>query len=89
MKKIMKSDSTAGQWVKKTLCTVVLIGMGLAMGATTVLAKGSPNHGFKQFTPVSRIAQMNVVRVKGQIDYTASYAKARAASVHLELMWQD
>jgi len=36
---------------------------------------------FKPFTPVSRIAKMNVVRVKGEIDYAASYAKARAASI--------
>jgi len=42
---------------------------------------GQNNGNFEPFTPVSRIASMNVVRVEGEIDYAASYAKARAASV--------
>lgn len=73
---------SVNSWLKKTVCGGVLLGLGMTMGTTTALAgEGKQNHGFKQFTPVSRIAQMNVVRVKGRIDYAASYAKARAASV--------
>jgi len=60
------------------------VGLAMTLGTTSAMA-GSPakKQGFKQFTPVSRVASMNVVRVKGQIDYAASYAKARAASVAL------
>jgi len=77
-----KSGSTVGRWVQKALYGGAVVGLAMAMGTTSALA-GAPDkkQGFKQFTPVSRIAQMNVVRVKGKIDYTASYAKARAASV--------
>ncbi len=79
-----KSSSTVGRWVQKALYGGAVVGLAMAMGTTSALA-GAPDkkQGFKQFTPVSRIAQMNVVRVKGKIDYTASYAKARAASVAL------
>ncbi|RDH81432.1 MAG: hypothetical protein DIZ80_15200 [endosymbiont of Galathealinum brachiosum] len=80
----VKSTSTVNQWVKKSVCGGVLLALGLTMGSTAAVA-GAPEskQGFKPFTPVSRIASMNVVRVKGQIDYTASYAKAREASVAL------
>ena len=77
-----KSGASVGRWVRKALYSSAVLGLAMTMGATSAIA-GSPatKQGFKHFTPVSRIAQMNVVRVKGQIDYKASYAKARAASV--------
>ncbi|MDH5484362.1 MAG: DUF302 domain-containing protein [Gammaproteobacteria bacterium] len=82
--KLEKSTATLAQWVKKAACGGVLLGLGLSLGATSVMASGhGKGEGFKPFTPVSRIAQMNVVRVKGDIDYAASYAKARAASIAL------
>ena len=79
-----KSGNSVGHWVRNALYGSAVIGLAMSMGVTSAIA-GSPakKQGFKQFTPVSRIAQMNVVRVKGQIDYEASYAKARAASVAL------
>ncbi|MES0327860.1 MAG: hypothetical protein ABUK13_06690, partial [Gammaproteobacteria bacterium] len=88
MKMIQKEKSTSspqvGSWVKKALYGSAALGLAMTMGMQSAMA-GSPatKQGFKQFTPVSRIAQMNVVRVQGQIDYEASYAKARAASVAL------
>lgn len=88
MKMIQKEKSTSSpkvrSWVKKALYGSAALGLAMTMGMPSAMA-GSPaaKQGFKQFTPVSRIAQMNVVRVKGQIDYEASYAKARAASVAL------
>lgn len=89
MKKIQKennskSSSQVGSWVKKALFGSAVIGLAMTMGVQSAVA-GSPGkkQGFKQFTPVSRIAQMNVVRVKGEIDYEASYEKARAASIAL------
>ena len=83
----LKSTSTVNQWVKKAVCGGVLLGLGLAMGTTSALAagKGSGNgaqsHGFGSMTPFSRVAKVPVVKVKGQIDYKATYAKSRAASV--------
>lgn len=79
-----KSVSTVGRWVKKALYGGAVVGLAMTLGTTSAMA-GAPakKQGFKQFTPVSRVASMNVVRVKGQIDYAASYAKARAASVAL------
>lgn len=83
-----KSGSTVGRrWVKKALCGGVILGLGLAMGTTTALAasKGSGNgaqsHGFGSMTPFSRVAKVPVVKVQGKIDYKATYAKARAASI--------
>lgn len=80
--KANKSGSTVGRFVQKALYGGAVVGLAMTLGVTSAMA-GAPakKQGFKQFTPVSRIAQMNVVRVKGQIDYKASYAKARAASV--------
>ena len=79
-----KSDSSVGRWVQKALYGSAMIGLAMTMGATSALAgNGNGNGHFEPFTPVSRIASMNVVRVQGKIDYEASYAKARAASVAL------
>lgn len=78
------SGSQVGSWVKKALYGSAVVGLAMTMGMQSATA-GSPStkQGFKKFTPVSRVASMNVVRVKGQIDYEASYAKARAASIAL------
>lgn len=87
-----KSGSSVGHWVRKTLFSSAIAGLAMTMGTTSVLAgngyqhqhrHGQSNDNFEPFTPVSRIASMNVVRVQGKIDYEASYAKARAASVAL------
>jgi hypothetical protein len=77
--KTNKSMAPTMGWVKKTLCGSAALGLAMTMCATSAIAGGD----FKPFTPVSRIAAMNVVRVQGEIDYKASYAKARAASVAL------
>jgi uncharacterized protein (DUF302 family) len=77
--KIDKSRAPAIGWVKKGLCNGAALGLAMTMCATSALA----GRDFKPFTPVSRIASMNIVRVQGEIDYKASYAKARAASVAL------
>ena len=77
--KIDKSRAPAKCWVKKALCSSAVLGLAMTMGATSALA----GRDFSPFTPVSRVASMNVVRVQGEIDYKASYAKARAASVAL------
>ena len=78
----MKNEQSrvpARGWVKKAVCSGVVLGLAMTMGATSALA----GKDFAPFTPVSRIASMNVVRDQGQIDYVASYAKARAASIAL------
>lgn len=76
-----------GRWVRKAVCGSVLIGLGLAM-STTALAghghgkgHGHQSHGFGHMTPFSRVAKLPVVRVNGEIDHKATYAKARAASL--------
>ena len=82
--KIDESKAQLRRRVKQVLCGGAVLGLAMAMAATSTVAGGKGvGKGFKHFTPVSRIAQMPVVRVKGQIDYKASYAKARAASVAL------
>ena len=77
--KIDKSRIPAKTWVKKLLCGGAALGLAMTVVATSAMA--GHGHDFKKFTPVSRIAKMDVVRVKGKIDYAASYEKARAASV--------
>jgi len=41
------------------------------------------SQGFGHMTPYSRVAKLPVVKVRGKIDYEATYAKARAASIAL------
>ncbi|MCW9013666.1 MAG: hypothetical protein OQL06_07770 [Gammaproteobacteria bacterium] len=97
--KVDKSVSTAGKWIRNTVCVGVLVGLGLTMGATSAIAgnghghghghghgqgngHGQQSHGFKPFTPFSRVAMMPVVRGEnGAINYEATYAKANAAAV--------
>jgi len=75
--------SRVGYWVKKALYGGAVLGLAMTMGAQSALAGGGVGKGFKQFTPFSRIATLPVVRVQGQVDHKATYAKARAASVAL------
>ena len=76
-----KSGSTAGHWVKKSLCAGIV--MGLAMSASTSFA----GMGFKEdhgkiMTPFARIAHVKVVKDEyGNLDRKATYDKARAVSV--------
>ena len=41
------------------------------------------SQGFGHMTPYSRVAKLPVVKVRGKIDYEATYKKARAASIAL------
>jgi hypothetical protein len=70
--------------IKRTLVGSAL-GMAIALSGHSAFADpgGVPNQGFKQFTPYTRVAQLPAVRVKGQVDPVATYAKARAAALHL------
>ncbi|MCK5002589.1 MAG: DUF302 domain-containing protein [Gammaproteobacteria bacterium] len=76
-----------GRWVKKALCGGAVLGLAMTMGAGSALAagqgssNGAQSHGFGSMTPFSRVAKVPVVKVQGQIDYKATYAKARAASL--------
>ena len=86
IKSEMKS-STLGRLIKKALTGTAVVGLAMAMGTGSALAagKGSGNgaqsHGFGSMTPFSRVAKIPVVKVQGQIDHKATYAKARAASI--------
>lgn len=86
IKSEMKS-STLGRLIKKALTGTAVLGLAMAMGTGSALAagKGSGNgaqsHGFGSMTPFSRVAKVPVVKVKGEIDYVATYQKARAASL--------
>ena len=83
--KINKSGIPASGWVKKALCSGVVLGLAMAIGAQSAMA-GAPatKNGFKHFTPFSRVATLPVVKgEKGQVDYEATYAKAQAAALHL------
>ena len=82
--KINQSRAPARGWVKKALCSGAVLGLAMTMGVQSVTA-GAPakKQGFKHFTPYSRVAQLPVVRVKGKVDYAATYAKVQAASLHL------
>ena len=91
MKMIQKEKSTSspqvGSWVKKALYGSAALGLAMAMGMQSAMAagqgggNGEQSHGFGSMTPFSRVAKVPVVRVQGQIDYKATYAKARAASI--------
>ena len=49
----LKLSFTVSDWVKKSICGGVLLGLGMTLGTTAALAgKGKHNHGFKKFTPV-------------------------------------
>ncbi len=86
-------STPVGNWVRKALYGSAVLGLAMSIGMSSAMAghehdkehhkNHHKSHGndFEPFTPVSRIAKMNVVRVQGKIDYKASYAKARAASV--------
>ena len=79
-------NSSVSKWVKKALFGGAVVGLTMAMGATSVMAakgdgNGAQSYGFGSMTPFSRVAKVPVVKVQGKIDYEATYAKARAASI--------
>jgi hypothetical protein len=76
-----KSDSNVGRWVKKSLCTGIVLGLALSTSMAFAGQKFKRGHG-KQVTPFARIAHIQVVKDKfGNIDREATYNKARAISV--------
>ena len=77
-------DSQVGSWIKKALYGSAVLGLAMTMGAGSAIAvddNAARSKGFGSMTPFSRVAKVPVVRVQGQIDYKATYAKARAASL--------
>ena len=82
MKKI--KENSIGRWMKKALCGGAVLGLAMSMGTTSVIAaddNAARSYGFGSMTPFSRVAKVPVVKVQGKIDYKATYAKARAASL--------
>lgn len=76
------------KWVKKTLFGSAILGVVMTMGAQTALAGNGyayayGNDDFATITPYNRVAKLKVVRNHGQIDYVATYAKAKAAAQYL------
>jgi uncharacterized protein (DUF302 family) len=73
-----------GHKIKKSLLGTAALGLALTLGSQSVLSGNTvTKQGFKQFTPFTRVAQMPIVRINGEIDYKATYAKAKAASLAL------
>ena len=86
---IHQSNAT-GCWTRKVLLGGAILGLGIIMGLPSAAAnqgKGNAyahkSQGFGHMTPYSRVAKLPVVKVRGKIDYEATYAKARAASIAL------
>jgi len=84
--------NTVRRRARKVLLGVAILGLGIVMGLPSAVAdpgKGKGNayahksQGFGHMTPYSRVAKLPVVKDKGKIDYEATYAKARAASIAL------
>ena len=75
-----KSGSTAGSWVKKSLCAGIV--MGLAMSASISFAGEKPKaDNGKLMTPFARIAHIKVVKDEyGKIDREATDIKAKAVA---------
>lgn len=81
-----KQSASAGfrHRIKKSLLCGAALGFALTLAGPAAMAGDTvTKKGFKQFTPFTRVAQMPVVRVNGEIDYKATYAKAKAASIAL------
>jgi len=74
-----KPSSTVGRLVKKALYGSAIL--GFAMGMQSAVAD---SNGFEPFTPFSRIATLPVVSDgAGGVNHVATYAKAKAAALHL------
>ena len=88
-KKKAAAGGTLGHWAKKTLCGSAALGLAMAMAMQPVSAGHGNQHrhgndGFETMTPFSRVAKLPIVEYEnGDINYEATYAKARAASVAL------
>ena len=83
-------SNEAGGWTRKVLLGGAILGLGIIMGLPSAVAnqgKGNAyahkSQGFGHMTPYSRVAKLPVVKNHGKIDYEATYAKARAASIAL------
>ena len=87
-----KNNHTIGFWVKKALRggSVVALSLAMAIGSQSAYAgnghqhqhgNGHQSQGFGHMTPFSRVAKLPVVRVRGEVDHKATYAKARAAAL--------
>jgi hypothetical protein len=77
-----KTLTTTGHWVRKSLFAGVIMGLGMTMASTSAFAHDDDEECFEIF-PFNRVATLPVVRGIGGVDYTATYEKARAASVYL------
>ncbi len=77
------SVSAVYQWSKRTIFASMILGLGLTVTTPLVMAEngGKDTQEFSHITPFSRVARLPVVQGKGGVDYKATYAKARAASV--------
>lgn len=89
MKASIRSGASAFSldgWLKQSLWVVTLAGVAL-IGIPSVSQAGNgqenghKSQGFGHMTPFTRVAKLPVVKVKGVIDYKATYDKSRAASV--------
>jgi len=83
-------SNAARCWTKKVLLGGAILGLGIIIGLPSAMAnqgKGNAyahkSQGFGHMTPYSRVAKLPVVKVRGKIDYEATYKKARAASIAL------
>jgi uncharacterized protein (DUF302 family) len=75
------------KWVKKALFGGAVLGMAMTMGAQSAVAGNGYAYGaddFDTITPFSRVAKLKVVRdAYGDVDYSATYAKGKAAAQYL------
>lgn len=84
-----KMKNSVGQWVRQSLVGSAVLGLAMTMASPSVLANNGyayayGNDGFATVTPYNRVARLKVVRdANGQVDYAATYAKGKAAAVHL------
>ncbi len=80
-KRMQSRVALLGRSVRKAMYASALLSLGLFATPTLADDNGVRSNGFGHMSPFSRIAKLPVVRDKGRVDYQATYAKARAASV--------
>ena len=59
----------------------LVLALSSLIGCSSLTSTSSSSQDFPKITPFSRVAKLPVVKVKGKIDYKATYAKSRAASL--------
>ena len=75
-----KSGSTVGNWVKKSLCAGIVLGLAMSASMSFAGEKPKADNG-KIMTPFARIAHIKVVKDKyGKTDQEATYIKAKAVA---------